>query len=130
MKFHATLITSSLFAAVLATGCLDSADEGSTDVTSDTQAVTGGGSLACTNVDASDLTVRGVTCDPLGHCTLTSTPANGTTTAYPLAVLSARRGIVILQSGAAGIKVVMSVVGSTPKAADLYGAAGTVAHCQ
>ena len=113
----------------LAAGCVDDGDE-ATPTDSTAQALQAGGSLSCSVVDPSYQYLLSMGCDALGHCTLNRTALDGTgATAFPLAVISARRNIVTMSSGAAGVKVVMSVLNAVPQAATVYSYTGVLANC-
>jgi len=120
-----------LLGIALAAGCVSDESDEATATDSSEQALQAGGNLNCTVTDATYQYDLAIGCDALGRCTLNRTALDGSgTSGFPLSVLSARRGLVIMSNGQAGVKVLMSVLGSVPQAATVYSIySGVLANC-
>jgi hypothetical protein len=127
-QFVSLLVVASCLS--LGAGCVADGTESGEATGEASEAVTGGGTLTCTNVDTTVVNQLAVICDATGHCVLSSKAPNSSSPVFfPLTVISAGHGYVTMVNAATGVKVVMRVVGSTPTAADVYSTTGLVATC-
>jgi hypothetical protein len=124
-------VVPALALSALVAGCAAPSDaEEDSPAESTDQALTAGGTLACTVVDPKVVNTLAVVCDALGHCVLFSkAPRAASGVNVPLTVISARGGTITMSSAAAQVQVVMRVKGSKPTAAAVYSATGLVATC-